>query len=94
MTFYWLTPLSDYFVNSDWLELVIYFHTNEQDSERNAFMVIFLENTDLRRGFKAILRDFWDRDVSRRTQKVIDMFSEGSVSVSSPTGYGTSLIYV
>ena len=94
MTFYWLTPLSDYFVNSDWLELVIYFHTNEQDSERNAFMVIFLENTDLRRGFKAILRDFWDRDVSRRTQKVIDMFLEGSVSVSSPTGYGTSLIYV
>ena len=94
MTFYWLTPLSDYFVNSDWLELVIYFHTNEQDSERNAFMVIFLENTDLRRGFKAILRDFWDRDVSRRTQKVIDMFFEGSVSVSSPTGYGTSLIYV
>ena len=51
MTFYWLTPLSDYFVNSDWLELVIYFHTNEQDSERNAFMVIFLENIDLRRGF-------------------------------------------
>ena len=94
MTFYWLTPLSDYFINSDWLELVIYFHTNEQDSERNAFMVIFLENTDLRRGFKAILRDFWDRDVSRRTQKVIDMFFEGSVSVSSPTGYGTSLIYV
>ena len=94
MTFYWLTPLSDYFVNSDWLELVIYFHTNEQDSERNAFVVIFLENTDLRRGFKAILRDFWDRDVSRRKQKVIDMFFEGKVSVSSPTGYGTSLIYV
>ena len=92
MTFYWLTPLSDYFVNSDWLELVIYFHTNEQDSERNAFVVIFLENTDLRRGFKAILRDFWD--VSRRKQKVIDMFFEGNVSVSSPTGYGTSLIYV
>ena len=94
MTFYWLTPLSDYFVNSGWLELVIYFHTNEQDSERNAFVVIFLENTDLRRGFKAILRDFWDRDVSRRKQKVIDMFFEGNVSVSSPTGYGTSLIYV
>ena len=94
MTFYWLTPLSDYFVNFDWLELVIYFHTNEQDSERNAFVVIFLENTDLRRGFKAILRDFWDRDVSRRKQKVIDMFFEGKVSVSSPTGYGTSLIYV
>ena len=94
MTFYWLTPLSDYFVNFDWLELVIYFHTNEQDSERNAFVVIFLENTDLRRGFKTSLRDFWDRDVSRRTQKVIDMFFEGNVSVLSPTGYGTSLIYI
>ena len=94
MTFYWLTPLSDYFVNSGWLELVIYFHTNEQDSERNAFVVIFLENTDLRRGFKTSLRDFWDRDVSRRTQKVIDMFFEGNVSVLSPTGYGTSLIYI
>ena len=94
MTFYWLTPLSDYFVNSDWLELVMYFHTNEQDSKRNAFMVNFLENTDLRRGFKTSLRDFWDRDVSKRTQKVIDMFFEGNVSVSSPTGYGTSLIYI
>ena len=29
MTFYWLTPFVDSFVNSDWLELIIYFHTNE-----------------------------------------------------------------
>ena len=29
MTFYWLTPFVNSFVNSDWLELIIYFHTNE-----------------------------------------------------------------
>ena len=28
MTFYWLTSFADSFVNSDWLELVIYIHTN------------------------------------------------------------------
>ena len=29
MTFYWLTPFFDSFINSDWLELIIYFHTNK-----------------------------------------------------------------
>ena len=41
MTFYWLTPFADSFVNSDWQELVIYFHTNKQDVKQIAFIVIF-----------------------------------------------------
>ena len=41
MTFYRLTPFADSFVNSYWRELVICFHTNEQDGEQNVFMVIF-----------------------------------------------------
>ena len=34
-------PFADSFVNSYWRELVICFHTNEQDGEQNVFMVIF-----------------------------------------------------
>ena len=67
MTFYWLTPFADSFVNSDLLELVINFQTNEPDGDQNALMVNFSDNSDLRRGFKSSLRDFWDRGVSRRT---------------------------
>ena len=33
------------------------------------------------------MRDFWDRDISRRT-------ADNDVSVSLPTGYGKSLIYL
>ena len=72
---------------SSWLELVIYFQTNEPDGEQNAFIVNFSDNSDLWRGFKASLRDFWDRDISRRT-------ADNDVSVSLPTGYGKSLIYL
>ena len=43
--FYWLTPFADSFPN--WQELVIYFHTNQQDGEQNAFMVTFSDNSDL-----------------------------------------------
>ena len=39
MTFYWLTHFADSFVNSDWLELVVYFQTNEQSGEQNAFLL-------------------------------------------------------
>ena len=68
MTFYWLTLFANSFSNSDWLELEIYFfQTNEQDGEQNVFMVNFSDNSDLRRGFKACLRDFWERHISRRT---------------------------
>ena len=59
-------------------------------------MVNFSENSDLRRGFKASLRDFWDKDFffQEEQQKAIDMFLEGNdVSVSLPTGNGKSLIY-
>ena len=41
MSFYRLTLFADSFVNSYWRELVICFHTNEQDGEQNVFMVIF-----------------------------------------------------
>ena len=46
MIFHWLTPFADSFVNSDWLELVIFFHTNEQDGEQNSFMVNISDNSD------------------------------------------------
>ena len=47
-------------------------------------MVNFLDNSDQRQGFKASLRDFWDRD----------MFLEGTdVCISLPSGYEKSLIY-
>ena len=67
--------------------MVIYFQTNEPDGEQNAFIVNFSDNSDLWRGFKASLRDFWDRDISRRT-------ADNDASVSLPTGYGKSLIYL
>ena len=69
MIFHWLTPFADSFVNSDWLELVIFFHTNEQDGEQNAFMVNFSDNSDLRRGFKVSLGDFWDRDIFKKSRR-------------------------
>ena len=47
MTFDWLTPFVDSFVNSDWPELVIYFHTNQQDGEQNALEVNFSDDSDL-----------------------------------------------
>ena len=59
MKFYWLTPFAYSFVNSDWLELVIHFHTNEHDGEQNAFTVRLSDNSD----------KFWDRDNSRRTEE-------------------------
>ena len=45
MAFYWLTPLADSFVNSDWLKFVIHFQTNEQGGEQSAFMVNLSENS-------------------------------------------------
>ena len=58
MTFYWLAPFADSFVNSDWLKLVINFQTSEPDGGQDAFVVNFSGNSDLRRGFKESLRDF------------------------------------
>ena len=58
MAFYWLVPLADSFVNSDWLELVINFQTSEPDGAQDAFVVNFSGNSDLRQGFKESLRDF------------------------------------
>lgn len=58
MTFDWLTPFVDSFINSDWPELVIYFHTNQQDGEQNALEVNFSDDSNLRRGFEASLHNF------------------------------------
>ena len=62
-----VTSLAESFVNSDWLELVIYFQTKKPNGKQNSFMVNFSDNSDLRQGFKASLSDFWDRVISRRT---------------------------
>lgn len=49
---------------------------------RNAFTVNFTDNRDLRQGFKARLRDFWDREISRRTtQSHRDVFSKATMSL-------------
>ena len=66
MTFYWLTPFVDSFVNSEWLDLVIYFHTNELVN-RTLSWSTFQTTAIYDEVFKASLRDFWDRDISRRT---------------------------
>ena len=48
-------------------------------------MVNFSDNSDLRRGFKASLRDFWDsRKIKEGQQKAIDMFLKVTMS---PFGY-------
>ena len=36
---YWLTSFADSFFNSDWPELVIYFHNNEQVGEQNSYFL-------------------------------------------------------
>ena len=64
MTFYWLTPFAYSFVNSDWLELVIYFHTNEHDGEQNAFTVRLSDNSD----------KFWVETIQEEPKKAIDIF--------------------
>ena len=46
-------------------------------------MVNFSDNSDLRRGFKASLRDFWDRGISRKTAESRKyVFERNGVSVS------------
>ena len=62
-----VTSLAESFVNSDWLELVIYFQTKKPNGKQNSFMVNFSDNSDLQQGFKASLSDFWDRVISLRT---------------------------
>ena len=61
-----LANLSYQFFRQFWLARVGNL-TNEADVEQNSFMVNFSDNSDVRQGFKASLRDFWDRDISRRT---------------------------
>ena len=61
-----LANLSYQFFRQFWLARVGNI-TNEADVEQNSFMVNFSDNSDVRQGFKASLRDFWNRDISRRT---------------------------
>ena len=61
-----LANLSCQFFRQFWLARVGNL-TNEADVEQNSFMVNFSDNSDVRQGFKASLRDFWNRDISRRT---------------------------
>ena len=61
-----LANLSCQFLRQFWLARVGNL-TNEADVEQNSFMVNFSDDSDVRQGFKASLRDFWDRDISRRT---------------------------
>ena len=51
------------------LDRLVYFQTNKPDGEQKSFMVNFSGNSDVRQGFKASLRDFWDKDISKRTAK-------------------------
>ena len=89
MTFYRLTPFVDSYVNSDWLELVIYCHTDES-GEQNYFRVNFSDNNDLRRGFRQVCATF-GIEAFQEDQKMF--FEDNNVFVLLPTAYGRSLVY-
>ena len=59
MTFYWLTPFADSFVDYDWRELVSCFHIK-------VVYKMFLWST-LRQQRSEKIRIDWYRDISRRT---------------------------
>ena len=75
MTFYWLTPFVDSFVNSDWLDLVIYFHTNELVNKTFSWST-FQTTAIYDEVFKASLRDFWDRHFKKNSRKPQKCFSK------------------
>ena len=77
MTFYWLTPFADSFVNSDWLELVVYFQTNEQSGEQNAFL-LFRQQRSTTRFSRQVCATFGIGTFQEEQQKAIDMFFEGN----------------
>lgn len=37
----------DSFMNCDWLEMMVFFHTNKQDGEQSTFMVNYANNRNL-----------------------------------------------
>ena len=89
MTFYWLTP----FVNSDWLDLVIYFHTNELVNKTFSWST-FKQQRSTTRFLRQVCATFGIETFQEEQQKATEMFFEGNdVFVSLPTGYGKSLIY-
>ena len=82
MTFYWLTPFADSFVNSDWLELVINFQTNEPTWSTFQTTAIYDEV------LSQVCATFGIEAFQEEQQKTIDMFFENNdASVSLSTGY-------
>ena len=93
ITFYWLTPFVDSFVNSDRPQLVAFFHTNEQDDEQNASWSTFQTKVIYDEVLRQICATCGIEIFRKEHQKAIDMFFEGKeVSISLPTGYGKSFI--
>ena len=66
-------------MNSDWLELVVFLHTNEQDGERVPHGQLY--------GRQQVCATLGIENFQEQ-QKAVDMFFEGNdVSVSLFTGY-------
>ena len=86
VTLYWLTPFVHSFVNSDWLDLIIYFHTNELVNKTlswSTFQTTAMYDEVLRQ----VCATFGIETFEEEQQKAIDMFFEGNtVSVLLPTG--------
>ena len=93
VTFYWLTRFVDSFVNFDWLDLVIYFHTNELVNKTLLWSTF--QTTAI---YDEVLREVWAtfgiETFREEQQKAIDLFSGGNdVSVSLPTSFRKSFLY-
>ena len=80
-------------MNSDWLQLVVFYHTNEQDGEQNASWSTFQTKVIYDEVLRQICATCGIEIFRKEHQKAIDMFFEGKeVSISLPTGYGKSFI--
>ena len=78
VTFYWLTRFVDSFVNFDWLDLVIHFHTNELVNKTlswSTFQTTAIYDEVLRQ----VCATFGIKAFQEEQQKAIDLFSEGFV---------------
>ena len=58
MAFNYLTFFVDSFLNSEWLELVVFFQNYDQAGDQSAFTVDFTNKGDLQRGLKTSFGDF------------------------------------
>ena len=79
-------------MNFDWLDLVIYFHTNELVNETLSWPT-FQTTAIYDEVLRQVCATFGIKKFQEEQQKAIYTFSEGNdVSVSLPTGSGKSLI--